>query len=233
MSSRIEPDVFEPTKRKLADDDCVSESSCSKKMKYAPFRENKKSIARVFVDAFNTGNFKHLSNCLKAFCTPDCILVESFIGVNNPFGPDFRELHGLNAILEYLHTIMNLVPDAVFDLHESRIRVRSKSGENTIVSRYTFSGTKLFDFTIEQENVQQIDPTITRVESKLQKIQRCLQVSPISNPGNISVHATPKTDFYNKTKPDVKLLGTLSMPMNDDDQVTKFEFMYTNAFDNY
>jgi len=190
-------------------------------------RDSRKGIIKKIMDAFNTGNIDHLERCLRHYCSEKCVIVECFVGEFNPLCNDYLELHGIEAIIEYFNTLLSIVPDAVYELHETRMRVRPQTQENLVVSRYSFSGTKLFDYSMKQIGVNETDQFIKNSKSEKLRLANCLNVTYAPKAGKVIIN-TNKLDSY-KFKPDIKVKGTLSMPLDNNDKVTRFEFIYSSV----
>jgi hypothetical protein len=125
-----------------------------------PLNDIRRQYAHIFAEAFNGMDKDELRELLNRYAIPSCRAVYKHVGNTNPvYGPSYCELHGVEAISNYWHAIFCALPDSIFEMQESKLRVlatSSSGGGNgathtdspaapcAIVMKFIFSGTKIF-----------------------------------------------------------------------------------------
>lgn len=80
---------------------------------------------------------------LSEFFHADAVLVIKFYGQENPYGPSYREVYGINAVVQFIDTFFFALPDSIFRTQEKKLILR-QDGTSYIMCRYTFNGTRLY-----------------------------------------------------------------------------------------
>lgn len=80
---------------------------------------------------------------LLQFLYPDCVYVHNFRGEFNPYSPRRIELHGIDAITNYLDQTAISMPDGLFSLWGSRLRLL-ENNHCAVIVQMVFKGTKVF-----------------------------------------------------------------------------------------
>ena len=200
-------------------------------------RDLRKSYLRLIVDAFNTSNIKHFRNVTKRICTETCAYIESFTGGVNLYGPNYREFSGLEALCQYIEVQLNSLPDLVFEVIDSKLRKIPTSivprdhfigsaaevydgtfgaeeampscvkYSSLIVGKYNYSGTKLYDIVVKNNN-------------ETSSIPACNDVTITSHPiDNISKPAV---------RPNIRFQGILIFLLDDNAKIERMEFHYSD-----
>lgn len=97
-------------------------------------------LTKVFQSMGASGKTKKR---LLQFLYPDCVYVHNFRGEFNPYSPRRIELHGIDAITNYLDQTAISMPDGLFSLWGSRLRLL-ENNHCAVIVQMVFKGTKVF-----------------------------------------------------------------------------------------
>lgn len=140
--------------------------SCRKKSKsenvHLPASDVRSNYHRIFETIFNGCQKAVATKHLKSMCTDDCVMV--IRSVNNPFGPNYRELRGIESMVEYVDTALEAIPDCIFAITDSKF-FRKPQNESIIISSYTTNGRMIYTIdTLNSEDVEDIDSAISGLQ---------------------------------------------------------------------
>lgn len=103
-------------------------------------------LSNIFVHGYNTYDSGSLLEMLQTYCTADLICVYKYVGIASPYGPMYIELLGMEAVINYWNHVFIAIPDSVFELHETKLRILP-NGCCAISSNFIFTGTKILEIT--------------------------------------------------------------------------------------
>jgi len=84
--------------------------------------------------------------------------------INNPFGPNYREVRGVSSMVEYVDAYLEAIPDCIFAILDSKF-FRKAQNESMIISSYTVNGRMIFTVdTLDTEDVEDIDSAISGLQ---------------------------------------------------------------------
>ncbi len=132
--------------------------------------DKRRTYAKLFSEAFNSGDAKQLLNFLESYCTPTCEVIQSCVVKENPYIPKHVEVKGIDAIHRYWNNFFLTIPDCLIVMLETKLRIKnanrpsltnggksddniptitsasiSRSEGSSIVSSFSFTGTKLYN----------------------------------------------------------------------------------------
>jgi hypothetical protein len=117
-----------------------------------------RTLETVFNGCHKTIAVKHF----KAMCSEDCVMV--IRAVNNPFGPNYREMRGIESMVEYVDTALEAVPDMIFAITDSKF-FRKPQNESMVISSYTANGRMIYTIdTLNSEDVEDIGSAISGLQ---------------------------------------------------------------------
>jgi hypothetical protein len=135
--------------------------------------DKRRQYAKLYAEAFNSGDPKVLLAFLQEYCTPNCFLIQSCVVKENPYIPKHVEARGIDAIFEFWSNMFLTIPDCLIVMLESKLRIKNNknpstvttsSGEvipsvtsgsitrnegSSIVSSFSFTGTKLYNMDVK------------------------------------------------------------------------------------
>lgn len=89
-----------------------------------PSDDVRRKYASLFSEAFNGTGIEELRVLLHLYALPSCVAIYKYVGNPNPlYGPQYCELKGVEAIMNYWQAIFGAVPDSVFEMQENKLRV--------------------------------------------------------------------------------------------------------------
>lgn len=180
-----------------------------------PESDIRAQYSHIFAHAYNNSDRDSLMNLLNTYCTDDVSCVYKFVGKQSPYGPMYTELVGKNVIIEYWELCFVAVPDLVFQLHETKIRVLPNSC-CVIISKFTSTGTKAMALTNDQHT------SVVYSENRKVKASdaQYRQSATRDKPENITVM---KTLEQAQT---LDLIGTVTYFVDREKKVNKIEFVH-------
>lgn len=87
--------------------------------------DKRRHYAKMYAEAFNSGDNKLLLNFLETYCTADCIVIQRCVVKENPFIPKYVEIHGIQAIHEFWTQTFITIPDCLIVMLETKLRIRN------------------------------------------------------------------------------------------------------------
>jgi hypothetical protein len=125
-------------------------SNCRKSARSSlPPEDLRLRLASIFADGYNTQTKSVLKDLLQTYCYENCLAIYKYIGNENPYGAKYVELQGIEAIGNYWELVFCAIPDSVYDLEETKVRVL-RNHHSAIVAKFIFSGTKMFSMSSDE-----------------------------------------------------------------------------------
>jgi hypothetical protein len=87
--------------------------------------DKRRHYAKMYAEAFNSGDNKLLLSFFESYCTPDCIVIQRCVVKENPFIPKYVEIHGIQAIHEFWTQTFITIPDCLIVMLETKLRIRN------------------------------------------------------------------------------------------------------------
>lgn len=129
-------------------------------------KDDKRRIyAKMFSEAFNSGDIKHLTNFVQSYCTAECVMIQKCVVAANSYIPKYVEVFGSSAILEFWANTFLTVPDCLMVMLETKLRIRNRQFQqqalgkgsvdeihnegSSIVCSFSFTGTKIYTTRME------------------------------------------------------------------------------------
>jgi hypothetical protein len=129
--------------------------------------DKRRTYAKIFSEAFNSGDMKHLSNFVQRYCTAECVMIQKCVVAANSYIPKYVEIFGSSVILEFWANTFLTVPDCLMVMLETKLRIRNRQFQSqqdifsvgpsakgsveeiqnegsSIVCSFSFTGTKLY-----------------------------------------------------------------------------------------
>ncbi len=94
--------------------------------------DKRRHYAKMYAEAFNSGESKALLNFFESYCTPDCIVIQRCVVKENPFIPKYVEIHGIQAIHEFWTQTFITIPDCLIVMLETKLRIRNNNRPNPL-----------------------------------------------------------------------------------------------------
>lgn len=143
-----------------------SRAAASKKNKMMLSKDDKRrTYAKMFSEAFNSGDIKHLTNFVQSYCTAECVMIQKCVVAANSYIPKYVEVFGSSAILEFWANTFLTVPDCLMVMLETKLRIRNRQFQqqalgkgsvdeihnegSSIVCSFSFTGTKIYTTRME------------------------------------------------------------------------------------
>lgn len=208
------------------------------------------SYSRIIVDAFNTGNSTLMIDALKSFCAPNVSVREYFTGVDNPYGPNYRELCGYEAIATYWNIISSAIPDGIITVKNTKAKPVAKVPDSfsMVIDSPEFderdtssednsepNGGSAFGESLAFINSYSFNGT--KLLDIVTQQHKFAKNPPIFGPevpdyGPSSIYLVPTRDnIDNKIRPDVRLEGSWVILLDKNNKISRFEFHYRNALE--
>jgi hypothetical protein len=134
--------------------------------------DKRRTYAKMFSEAFNSGDMKQLSNFVQNYCTAESVMIQKCVVAANSYIPKYVEVFGSSAILEFWANTFLTVPDCLMVMLETKLRIRNRqfqpqqdasgggfSGKgivdeiqnegSSIVCSFSFTGTKIYTTKME------------------------------------------------------------------------------------
>jgi hypothetical protein len=143
--------------------------------------DKRRQYAKMYAEAFNSGDAKLLLAFLQEYCTPNCFLIQSCVVKENPYIPKHVEARGIDAIYEFWSNMFLTIPDCLIVMLETKLRIKNNKNPTTvitstgevipavtsgsitrnegssIVSSFSFTGTKLYNMDIKGAIMKHMD----------------------------------------------------------------------------
>jgi hypothetical protein len=134
--------------------------------------DKRRTYAKMFAEAFNSGDANMLKQFLDTSCTEECVMLQKCVVTGNPFIPKYVEVFGAAAILQFWANTFLTIPDCLMVMLETKLRIRHRNfskqqqaadaadavhqpeGSSYIVSSFSFTGTKLYTTKMEGAIIQ-------------------------------------------------------------------------------
>lgn len=125
-----------------------------------PVHDIRRQFALMFAEAIGSNDGDLLAKILQTHCTEDAVLIFKYKGKTSPYGPTFLEVIGKHAIVVFWPQGIATVPDMVFELLSTNIKVLS-NGYCSITTKCKLTGTKVLELAVDsKESVVLVsDPT--------------------------------------------------------------------------
>ena len=127
--------------------------------------DKRRHYAKMYSEAFNSGDPKQLLNFLEQYCTPDCVVIQRCVVKENPFIPKYLEIHGIQAIHQFWSNTFIIIPDCLIVMLETKLRIRNRhphgpppSNTHASSSTTTSSQTNLANYEATGGNFPQNSP---------------------------------------------------------------------------
>lgn len=128
----------------LSIDDCASSNEQERIRELLPPNDIRRRWPFLLTKVFQSmGAESKTKKRLLQFLYPDCVYVHNFRGEFNPYSPRRIELHGIDAITNYLDQTAISMPDGLFSLWGSRLRLL-ENNHCAVIIQIVFKGTKVF-----------------------------------------------------------------------------------------
>lgn len=88
--------------------------------------DKRRHYAKMYSEAFNSGDPKQLLHFLEQYCTPDCVVIQRCVVKENPFIPKYLEIHGISAIHQFWSNTFIIIPDCLIVMLETKLRIRNR-----------------------------------------------------------------------------------------------------------
>mmetsp|Transcript_62403 Transcript_62403/g.122759 ORF Transcript_62403/g.122759 Transcript_62403/m.122759 type:complete len:529 (+) Transcript_62403:3-1589(+) len=129
---------------------------------HLPASDVRSNYHRILETIFNGCQKAEATKHFKSICSDDCVMISR--SVNNPFGPNYRELRGIESMVEFVDTSLEAVPDCIFAITDSKF-FRKPQNESMIISSYTVNGRMIYTVDrLESEDVEDIDSAISGLQ---------------------------------------------------------------------
>jgi hypothetical protein len=172
---------------------------------------------------------------MRSFCSPDLIAVADFPRGNQQ-GVMYRELNGLEVVVEYIFCLMSCSPDSFYFIHDTRL-VGNEDGTTLISSKFTVTGSRLYVVTAEVDGkILPNAPAVSKLYNELEKA-KLEQSSMIGadNSGQFAIsQAGGVQEQLTESKPNiVKSPPLVTEGMEAIKQSVVFRTDSTNKYDRY
>lgn len=87
--------------------------------------DKRRQYAKLFSEAFNSGDGKQLLNFLESYCTPNCEVIQTCVVKENPYIPKHVEVKGIEAIHRYWTNTFLTIPDCLIVMLETKLRIKN------------------------------------------------------------------------------------------------------------
>lgn len=129
---------------------------------HLPASDVRSNYHRIFETIFNGCQKSIASKHFRSVCIEDCILVSR--SINNPFGPNYREVRGIDSMVEYVDTSLEAIPDCIFAILDTKF-FRKPQAESMIISSYTVNGRIIYTIdSLDTEDIEDIDSAISGLQ---------------------------------------------------------------------
>lgn len=117
---------------------------------------------RIIETIFNGCQKSIATEHFKSICADDCVLVSN--STHNPFGPNYRELRGIESMVEYVETALEAIPDCIFAITDSKF-FRKAQNESMVIASYTVNGRMIYTIdALNGEDIEDIDSAISGLQ---------------------------------------------------------------------
>lgn len=129
---------------------------------HLPASDVRSNYHRIFEMIFNGCPKSVAAKNFRSICSEDCVFVSK--SINNPFGPNYREVRGVSSMVEYVDAALEAIPDCIFAILDTKF-FRKPQNESVIISSYTVNGRMIFTVdTLDTEDVEDIDSAISGLQ---------------------------------------------------------------------
>lgn len=134
-----------------------------------PLNDIRRTYPRLVEALLNRGQVDDIESKLSSICINDSsfLLIINAIEKENPFGPIYQEIHGIQAASRCINAYFSAIPDSVFAILDSKFYKRSTGSE--IHCNYSFSGSIIHRIVIEDiEQTMDINNAIVGLQTLAQ-----------------------------------------------------------------
>lgn len=129
---------------------------------HLPTSDVRSNYHRIFETIFNGCQKSIATKHFRNVCIEDCVLVSR--SINNPFGPNYREVRGIESMVEYVDTSLEAIPDCIFAILDTKF-FRKPQAESMIISSYTVNGRIIYTIdSLDTEDIEDIDSAISGLQ---------------------------------------------------------------------
>jgi len=129
---------------------------------HLPATDARSNYHKIFEMIFNGCPKSVAAKHFRSICAEDCVFVSR--SINNPFGPNYREVRGVSSMVEYVDASLEAIPDCIFAILDSKF-FRKSQNESMIISSYTVNGRMIFTVdSLDTEDVEDIDSAISGLQ---------------------------------------------------------------------
>jgi len=196
----------------------------------------RRTYAQSYIDGLNSGNIPIFSKSISDMCVPDVVLITRNYSQTGMFLPSVTQTLGCESIVAFYDMFIKSMPDCIFELHSSTIRVFSNN-TSCVIFRYTLCGTKVFALNGLEENSNQkvVLSTVDEVSDSFGKLKLNANVtSTVDDPetGNtteVNTNIRVALGAVYKTKSKCSIFGTTNLHVNPEKKVFRIEFSMSNT----
>ncbi len=129
---------------------------------HLPASDARSNYHKIFEMIFNGCPKSAAAKHFRSICAEDCVFVSR--SINNPFGPNYREVRGVSSMVEFVDAYLEAIPDCIFAILDSKF-FRKAQNESMIISSYTVNGRMIFTVdTLDTDDVEDIDSAISGLQ---------------------------------------------------------------------
>ena len=134
-----------------------------------PLNDIRRTYPHLVQTMLNRGQVDDCESKLSSICVTDSsfLLIINAAEKENPFGPIYQEIHGIQAASRCINAYFSAIPDSVFNISESKFYKRSIGSE--IHCTFSFSGSIIHRIVIEDlEQMHDISNAIMGLQTLAQ-----------------------------------------------------------------
>lgn len=145
-----------------------------------PLNDVRRTYPSVFASLTSRAGLEEMrAQFSKIVAGDDFTLVVTTVEGENPFGPVYREMKGLEAAIKFMSAYFQAVPDCI--VHHTNLQFfKRKNGESVLKTDFTIGGCMAFKVVVD--NADQVDDFRSAVEG-LQGLQSAVQTGEQEDDG--------------------------------------------------
>lgn len=184
----------------------------------------------IFSQIFNNYDKLSFSRIMNNYCENDLLVIYEYVGSVNPFGPNYLEVRGLEAVVVFWDSLLTSIPDSLFESFTPKFKILPNDF-TSIVCPFSFKGTKMYEISGIDENSER-SVVVSLEKASLGSGAGKVITSLASNVGeNSPVDPQTSKPMYLETgkitAKYVHLVGTLTFYVNPNKKIYRISFVHS------
>lgn len=186
----------------------------------SPMKDPRRLYPKLFFDTLNLCDQRHFTEFLNAKCTNDISLTSKYVGKDSPYGKNYLELIGAEAVELYFVSKFISIPDGMYTMTNNSLATTFvPNGGYSVSCLFDFSGTKTISLISDQCSVAIVKNSITGL----------IQAHEIEGDNRAIIREIPNANIvYGVNNQEIKMdvVGKATFCINKENKIYKVEIVH-------